>query len=1170
MKYPFQIKINDDKRASQLKDDVQIGHYFVFLKDKKVVRDSRLKRLLIKKTWSINKVFPLVDEPIELNGVTITPEPRLIEPIGCVVCDRDLYRAEQDTVNLFIAFPKPPEDLHLNIDCNGTFFTKRNVQLDNGIGIERLSMLLPGQYEAQLSIAEKRIGTPVSFTVAAYTLAPLSARLLSHRLKREIEQLWFELAVESYQKPFADELLVTLTDKGKEIAQIGLLPQSLGYYAGGVKIHGEGPFRLRLIAANDAERVAEVAIPGSRKIERQVTIISELGQEKCFAMMPEANALPLRGGYLTDGKFLATPLTVEKIVTEQRLIQVNADMESVVLVILDLTTGDFRIQKVGDVSAGNTITVMNDAPMSTVFIGGFVEGQPFEGYTTFIKPIPFQLSVEVPKTIRPRTDLIMRLRCEGMETKTIPVLLSIRDERLTATDKPEVSLGAAAKRGIDVAIDGMADRTFTSMTEVIYLPHIRYRNEVKFVKRGMPASVIAATTKNELSFGKAYSEDELSLDLEGGNTELVLGGDDDLSLDLESIEDNLSLELDSDDDDLILDMVDLPLKNLTKENQSTTRSPKSHNQKNESLRSDFPEVLFYDLVSVSGTKKVVIPLSDSFGTFSVETFAMVNGDWTQNQTTLIVDQPVRVDLELPLAVHHDDTVIARLYAATSSGKARITLTHNGKRIAFKSSLTPDFQKESSTHDAENAEVNTPIELEFYVKSGVYIAKVEDTLTADTDYIEKIVGEPGKFKSYAKELGLLVQGESIDLKIADAFSLRVLPSLDSPFNSLVTATANYAHLCCEQTAAKILATMFMYLTAKNDGQRNQAEQIILAGIAREQKMILSEQGFAMYPGQNYISEHYSKLAVRYLWKLNQLEELPNISDNLRQAVRQGLSLADQAAKAHKMQRIPAQIQNFEDAYTFASANKEKQAVRQFIANEINFCGTITLKNPQHVVANRKKLAYAAASLIALNDLKSGIKLANQVTRQFNEPGRLYSTEDSVAAIALMVQLRKSGLITGSANLRVNGQKMMTTEAAKLVDKIKLVDVLDGVAAIEITRIHEEDWSQFANNFPLNIEFRDTQNRKLQQFKAGVRTDLIVSLPDGYKIGDLVHIALPACLSWIQGGGKVKQFTLDFEGKNELRIPLVVTSPIEGKQHFAVCVRNMFEEERATSPGLLAIT
>ena len=55
----------------------------------------------------MNQVLPLVEQPIELEGVTITPELRTIEPIGCIVSDRDLYRAEQDTVHLFITFPTP-------------------------------------------------------------------------------------------------------------------------------------------------------------------------------------------------------------------------------------------------------------------------------------------------------------------------------------------------------------------------------------------------------------------------------------------------------------------------------------------------------------------------------------------------------------------------------------------------------------------------------------------------------------------------------------------------------------------------------------------------------------------------------------------------------------------------------------------------------------------------------------------------------------------------------------------------------------------------------------------------------------------------------------------------------------------------------------------------------
>ena len=115
---------------------------------------------------------------------------------------------------------------------------------------------------------------------------------------------------------------------------------------------------------------------------------------------------------------------------------------------------------------------------------------------------------------------------------------------------------------------------------------------------------------------------------------------------------------------------------------------------------------------------------------------------------------------------------------------------------------------------------------------------------------------------------------------------MLPAIDEPFDILVTATAGYAHLCCEQTAAKILSAMCMYLTASKSGQRRKAEQIILAGIAREKKMLRPGRGFAMYPKSNNISKYYSPKAVRYLWKLHQLDELPDISSGLRQAVRNG--------------------------------------------------------------------------------------------------------------------------------------------------------------------------------------------------------------------------------------------------------------------------------------------
>lgn len=1104
---PFEITINDHDRAWKIKNNIQIGHHFVFIKQSRNLK-GRLQQLFIQKDIE-NSVLALVKKPLQLDGVTITPKHSSIEPIGCLVADRDLYRTEQDTVHLFIAFPNPPKHLGLLVNYNGAFFSERQLELSNGVGIESFAMLLPGRYEAQLSIEGKSIGTAVSFTVADYTLAPLSARLISHRLKRESNQLWFELAVESYQKPFADELIVILVEYWEVVAEFGLVALSPGRYAGGVKIEGKGPFRLRLVAADDPELVAEVVIHGSRKAEREFTVISELGREKCFSMMPEANALPLRGGYLTEGKFIDAPLIVEEIVTKERLIKVNADVESLVLVILDLTSGEYSVQDVGNVTAGNYITVQTESPFCSVFVGGFVDGQAFEGYTSFINPSSFQLSIEAPESIRPREELVVRLISDV--DKTIQVLLSVRDERLTATDKPAVSLGATAKRGIDFAIEGMDERSVVNIEEfaTIYDPYPTQDDYADYLD--MPAFL--------------RREPEATVNSEGN---------------VDDFDDSFEI------------------KTKPKIRESTTKvetKPLISEPTTKAESADFPEILFYDIVSVNGKKDIVIPLSDSLGTFSIETFAMSEGDWTQNKCTIVIDKPVRVDLELPPVIYPNDKIIGQLRAVTNNGQARISLTHNGETVPL-----------CSGEPIDSLSTNTPAILEFYVSSGTYFASVTDSSSGETDSIERVVRELGKFKYYAKELGLLLKDESISL--ADALSLRILPSLESSFENLLTATADYTHLCCEQTAAKILAANLMYLMAKNAEQRQTAEQIILAGIAREQRMILSWQGFAMYPDSDYISEYYSKLAVRYLWELN-LDEIPDISPNLAQAVREAHSMADEAAKAHKM-RINDKIQSIEDAYRLVKIGKKYEQVRKLIKSLIDLSSEkIRLKQHQHAVSERSTLAYAAACLIAMGDLRQGIKLANQVTRQFNEQGRLYSTVDSVAAIALMSQLRKAGIINETARLRVNGEEMTTIEAVKIPDKIKSIEVLEGMAAVEVIRVQEENWDDFTQQFPVEVSLRNNKNQKVEHVVAGKRLQLVVSLPNGYQAGDLVHVALPACLAWIQGGGKVKIFSLDFEATNELRIPLLVTSQVEEQQHFAVCVRNMFEEERASSPGLLTV-
>ena len=112
-------------------DSLTLGHYFAFVDAKAEPRRGRMTRLLAE-TTTTHRVIPLVGDSVAVAGMTLTPRDRHIDPLGAVVTDRDLYRAEQDTVYLFIAMPKPPEGLELVVRCNGELLTERSIEVEDG------------------------------------------------------------------------------------------------------------------------------------------------------------------------------------------------------------------------------------------------------------------------------------------------------------------------------------------------------------------------------------------------------------------------------------------------------------------------------------------------------------------------------------------------------------------------------------------------------------------------------------------------------------------------------------------------------------------------------------------------------------------------------------------------------------------------------------------------------------------------------------------------------------------------------------------------------------------------------------------------------------------------------------------------------------------------------
>ena len=575
-------------------------------------------------------------------------------------------------------------------------------------------------------------------------------------------------------------------------------------------------------------------------------------------------------------------------------------------------------------------------------------------------------------------------------------------------------------------------------------------------------------------------------------------------------------------------------------------------------RSEFPQVVFFAAIDVEDVREMVIPLGDALTTYSIEVFALHDGSWVEASETVVVDQPLRVDLDLPPFVNDSTPARGRLRADSLSETARVSLVRDGKPV-------PLTLQDGGTVDADQLHT-TPIELFFDVTPGSYLAEVRELDSGAYDRIQQQVDPLGSFNSLSRAVQLLQAGEQIDLETSNAVGLRLLPAIQQPAKTMTKVTMNYEHHCCEQTAAKILAAMLMYLSAVDATERRKSEEIIIAGIARERLMFTEKRGFRMYPDDDHYSEYYSKLAVRYLWKLNELLELKNLSNPIRHALKEGLFFADTAARFHDMDRVPENIGSVEDAYTVACMGLRTAEARQCILDTIDFsAATPVLFKPVNVVRDRSTLAYAAAALIALRERERAMRCANTVLAEVDDKGSLYSTMDSVACLTMFAELQRSGLMGGSVDLKVNGEAMTLEQAVALDDQVESVVVSEGCAIVEVNRIREENWISMPSSFTVDVELRFGAVKP----SPGDRVELVVSLPEGYTVGDLLHVALSPALDWIEGGGKVKRFSMDFAGRDEIRVPLVVTSALHNDDCFALCVRNMFEEERVSSPGLVAV-
>jgi hypothetical protein len=596
-------------------------------------------------------------------------------------------------------------------------------------------------------------------------------------------------------------------------------------------------------------------------------------------------------------------------------------------------------------------------------------------------------------------------------------------------------------------------------------------------------------------------------------------------------------------------------------------------------RTDFSDIAYCGIVRTDelGQASLSFRLPDAIASYNIEAFALSESgtEWCSTKKRLDVSKLVWAEFKLPKFIYPGDKSPATVDVSCASGEFCLRLLCDGVPVPF--SLVGALQTAADSYRGQRAQVM------FEAQPGQWRVEVEDLVTQECDVAERTVDELGRFKGLARRFQLLLPGETLERQTHRALQLQLLPSLGKPFNLLCEATADYEFRCCEQTAAKLLAAVTSLMAG---GDLVKLRDVILAGVAREQRMHLPGRGLALYPpeemgGMAQPDDYWGKIAAEHLCSLGIVQEslltweATQSDPEIQQAVQIAIAIGEDAAFAYQLPLVPTQIESGRDAYrALMRSSPARDEALQYARRSLQR-STADRKKLQGAVLARAEQAYCAAALLvggSESDRALAVAATNQLANSLDSNGRLYSTVDSVALIGLMTAMRTAGIGTsGTVRVLLNGRAMSLPEAIEVssTNQIDAIAVLEGAALVELTTEVVEDWNAFRADVPVQAQLVVSQERANGLLCPGDTVELLVEV-ERYEPGLLVNVCLPPALSRLEGGGEVKRFSVDLCGRSLVRVPLVVTShTLPAGEHWAVVVSNMFSEERTGNPGVLRV-
>ena len=1178
------VTISDPAKVQALADMALLGNWFVFLKEGWMRRTGSQK--LLESSGNIEQVEHSAiifrgKEEVVLPAVKIAPKPLPTPDLVSLTSDKMLYRANRDTVRLLVASPlRPQRTLRLALRLNGNPYADYPLTLDeNGLCLWSMQDLPEGTYEAQL---EGTGADSCHFEIAEYRLAPLNAELAEQHLIGET--LRYVLSVTAFGQPYSGPIEIELQERGQRVGERSKLTCNRdGQCRGVAKISGTGPYTLNVFAE---ERTATVPLKGSEQERRESLPISELGELRVLSLLPLPQSNSCRGMYIARGGANTEPFLVRRVVGNDIEITARVAASLLRVVVTNSSRATFEEKLYSDVKPGQVIRMPIPGPYGVVLLGAFIDDKAWEGWCTVLRPANLQLQCEAPGQAKPGARINVTLKT-SLADRDVPVQLIVKDQRLITTSDPMVELAARIKKNLGEWHEQTATGEIERQLGQVNV--FRYGT----LQRGRAMSRMIAAASSIFNPTPDMAPTGAMPIMDSGITPMAM-------MNAQPMVAHAAHTIHA--------------THVTPAPQSVQVAPGAAPTATLTrIRMQFPEIVYNDIVRVRGQANVEVKLGEGMTRYTIEAFALSPEtlDWERVETTLETVQPIFGELTVGQFAFPGDPVIGRLDVSAASGGAIVQVQHDDDTLPLffddGSEVTPGLPIPSGSV------------VRFPVRPGTITSIVRDARKGGIDTSERHVTAPGRLRHIARRLHLLQPGDKVTMDAPRRLAIKPMPGLERPFQVFVESASLYPFGCVEQTSVKLLSMFTGYITnSHNEAVAQNYAAAIVVWHKRLQSMYLPDSGFCLYPpqegGRREPDTHYAPHAVQNLLSLPNAERSGIQQPALVEILADITAMAINAAAYYSIASPPREVKDCHSAYLILTGNAtraEKERALTFVRarlQEHNGQTYVDMQSDHHAlpffggnVATRRETAYAAAALLATKEtvaIPTAIAATNYLTGQMNESGILYSTIDTAACLALLLALRDSGLIDDSGKsgrVLLNGEEMALTTALAFDGKVESLHCLEGVIAAQVTTEVIEDWGTFKSNLPVEV-YLERKGTIQQHFTVGDDLDLVIRSAR-YEPGLIAHICLPDALARVVGGGQVKRFSLDFQGKNELRVPLAAIGrtrlPV-GKnaalerslqqwlgmneehgdaatiQHWAVIVRNMFKEEQIGNPGLLEVT